>query len=625
MSFIHRVLQRLLGAVARMVCAAPGIIVTIGGLLAAASLIVILLRANIINNTNDLLSESYAPKRAYTELKNDFGSDYRYIILIQSPDVNLNRKAADEIGQYLETLKPQITTVLSKINFDSVKPRLLFTQTPEQLEKIAKQLTEQRDAQNQQQVKDKNVQQTALDLNSILSETNQKFNDPTYLHKKENWKDFTPFVKQFVSLLDKVSAQAEGKTLKDEVPEKSDQEDSDSSDANEMIAQHEYFSLQDGKSVLVFAYTGEPDKNGDTPFSETTAKIRDHLKEIQSKYPGATLELTGEPALDTDQIAESGSDATKASLITIGLIVALFFFSYRSFLRPTFALLVLIMAVLWSLAFTFLTVGHLNILSVAVIPMVLGIGIDFGIQILGRYEEELRNGRSLSDAVNQALQHTGVAIITGGSTTAAAFFTLCFNDFVGLAELGVIAGCSMVFCIVAALVVLPAMFLLRDRSRDAATLKASSADAAWKFIRTWDHDMVRNPWLWIVASILVSIAAAVSLPRLRFDYNLLNVNNPNAASMKVLFKVMDASKDNAGSEISTIYASVVADNIDQARELSAKLLALPRCGQGGIDSRPGSGRTGQEAAYHQTHRRSRVGTQRQAGHQCAGRYSQGPA
>ena len=424
-----------MGYVARLVCAFPGVIVTVGVLLTIASTWIVIARFNVVNNTSDLLSDKYESKITYNELLKDFGSDYRYILLIQSPDVAMNRAAADEIGQYLETLKPQISTVISKINFDSVKPRLLFTQTPEQLEDIEKKLSDQVDLQKQTQDKNKKAQQMALDLNSILAEAAEKFNDPTYLRKKENWKDFKPFVKQFVSILNKVSAQAEGKTVKQEIPKDSDDsnDDSDSADANEMIAEHEYLSFQKGTSILVIAYTDDahPDENADTPFSKTTTKIREHLKEISPKYPGATLELTGEPALDTDQIADSTSDTIKAMAITLSLIIGLFFVSYRSFLRPFFALLVLIMAVLWSLAFAFITVGHLNILSVAVIPMVLGIGIDFGIQILGRYEEELGHGRSINEAVMNALQHTGVAIITGGSTTAAAFFTLCFNDFVG--------------------------------------------------------------------------------------------------------------------------------------------------------------------------------------------------
>src|SRR5580698_4253983 len=117
MSLIHRVLQRIMGAVARLVCACPGVIVTVGVLLAAASIFIVCTRWNVLNNTNDLLSEKIASKRYYDELKKDFGSDYRYIVLIQSSDPAQNRRAADDVGKYLETLQPQITTVLSKIDF----------------------------------------------------------------------------------------------------------------------------------------------------------------------------------------------------------------------------------------------------------------------------------------------------------------------------------------------------------------------------------------------------------------------------------------------------------------------------------------------------------------------------
>jgi hopanoid biosynthesis associated RND transporter like protein HpnN len=577
MSLIHRVLQRIMGSVARLVCAFPGVILSVGVVLAVISTVIVITRWNVINNTSDLLSDKYPSKINYNELKKDFGSDYRYIVLIQSPDILQNRRAADEVGDYLRTLQPQITSVLSKIDFSSVKPRLLFTREPKDLETIEKQLADQVGVQKQTQEKNQKAQQMALDLNSILSEATAKFNDPTYLHKKENWQDFTPFVKQFVSILNKVSAQAEGKTVEQVAPDNSDSDDdSDSVDANEMIAEHEYFSLQGGKSVLVFAYTGQEEKDSASPFSNTTAKIRAELKTLQDKYPGATIQLTGEPALDTDIAEQSNADAMKAMMITVGLILLLFFVSYRTYLRPALAILVLIMAVLWSLGFALITVGHFNVLSIAVIPMVLGIGIDFGIQILGRYEEELGAGHTVQDSVQTALQHTGVAIITGGSTTAAAFFTLCFNDFVGLAELGVIAGASMIFCITANLVLLPAVFILKDRRADPAQLKMNSSNDTWKFIRTWDKDMVRKPWLWIVISILISIAAAISLPKLRFDYNLLHLDNQKAESVSALYKVMDASKDEKGAQVSTIYASVVANNLDDARDLSKKLLALPQ-------------------------------------------------
>jgi uncharacterized protein len=575
MSIIHRVLQRLMGLVARMVCAVPGIILAVAIILAAVAVGVLATRFTVVNNSSDLLSDKSAAKQSYNELVNDFGTDSRFIILIKSDDVAQNRKAADAIGPWLEALKPHVSTVLYKIDYSTIKPHLLFTTSIDQLKKIEEQVNNEAKAQQGDQSKST---QTSLDLNSILAEANAKFSD-SYLREKSNWKDFKPFVAQFVSILNKVSDQAEGKpspaAKKADDANKSGETDFDTGDADDLLAQHEYFSLEGGKALLVFAYPGEIEKDSPAPYSHTLASIRQHLIDLQGQFPGVEMKVTGEPALDDEQITTSTSDSIKAACITLCLILALFLFSYRAFLRPTLTFTALIMGVLWSLGFALISVGHFNILSIAVIPMVLGIGIDFGIQILGRYEEELGHNRSVEQSITTALEHTGVAIITGASTTAAAFFTLCFNNFVGLAELGVIAGCSMVFCLIANLIVLPAMFILRDRSRTAAQLAAQSSDSAWNFIHDWDHSMVRAPRFWIGVAIVISIASAISLPRLRFDYNLLHLQNSNAAPVKALYEVMDASKNDQGSEVSTIYSSVIADNVDQARDLSARLSALP--------------------------------------------------
>jgi len=563
-----------MGLTARLVCARPGLILALGVLLALASIWVVATRFVVINNTTDLLSDKIESKKNFNELLKDFGSDSRFIVLIQSPDTIKNRQAADEIGPYLETLKPQITTVLYKIDFSAVKQHLLFTRDTDELKRIADQI--EKEVADQKSTVQKS-EQIALDLNSILDEANQKFNDK-YLRKKENWKDFNPFVDRFVSILNKIAAQADGKTLAQENPTfPNDDTSFDDIDANEQIAQHEYFSLQDGHAVLVFAYPGEEEKDSDAPYSNTVEKIREHLKEmsLEPDYQGVTLKLTGEPALDADEMAATKIDTTKASCITLALILGLFFFSYRALLRPAFTFLVLIMGVLWSLGFALVTVGHFNVLSVAVIPMVLGIGIDFGIQILGRYEEELGVNCDIDRAITTTLQHTGVAIITGGSTTAAAFFTLCFNNFVGLSELGVIAGASMVLCIAANLLVLPAIFILRDRNHSPEELQAQSSNSAWHFIHNWDRDMVRTPWLWIGVATVISVISILSLPQLKFDYNLLHLDDPNADSVQTLYQVMDASKNDQGTQVSTIYASVVTDNLEEARDLSKKLLALP--------------------------------------------------
>ncbi len=339
-------------------------------------------------------------------------------------------------------------------------------------------------------------------------------------------------------------------------------------DVLEILEERQYISFDRGRALLVVGVRGKTEENSISPFTRTVGAIRVFLADLEKQYPDVKLGLTGEPVLNDDELQTSTRDPEHASLLTLVLIAFLFFFSYRSLERPIFAGVVLGMGIAWTFAFTMLVIGHFNIISFAVIPMVIGLGIDFGIQILGRYEEELGHERPVQEALQTALGVTGVAVLTGGSTTAAAFFTLCFNDFLGLRELGAIAGASMVLCLIANLVTLPAIFVIRDRPRSPKALKKQAANS-WGFMAPLDREMVRSPKTWLTVSILITVLSIWGISKVWFDYNLLHLQNQEMESVKVLHKIFRVSEN------STLFASVVANNLAEARELEKKLEALP--------------------------------------------------
>ena len=178
------------------------------------------------------------------------------------------------------------------------------------------------------------------------------------------------------------------------------------------------------------------EEKSDTPFTGVIQRVRKMVKEFRPQYPNVSIGVTGEPVLLDDELRQSEDDMKIATVITIALIAILFFFAYGEFSRPMLALLALLMSIVICLGLTTLFIGHLNIISQAFIVMILGLGIDFGIQFLGRYEEEVSLGRSAGEAVENTMATTGKALLTGGGTTAAAFYAMCFNDFTGLTELG---------------------------------------------------------------------------------------------------------------------------------------------------------------------------------------------
>src|SRR5690606_17945710 len=93
----------------------------------------------------------------------------------------------------------------------------------------------------------------------------------------------------------------------------------------------------------------------------------------------------------------------------------------------------------------------------------VGLGIDFAIHFIYRYDEERDKGLESLPAMQATLAGAGVENLTGAFSTAIAFWVLNLTDFVGIAELGTIAGTGIMLCYLAMITVLPSLMFLQER------------------------------------------------------------------------------------------------------------------------------------------------------------------
>lgn len=554
-----------MAVVARYATRYPWPILLVAVFLTAVSTYVAVHRFKVINNVAQLLDKNSPANRDYLKVQSEFGTDESYLVLIRSPDPTRNRLAADRVAEIMKRISPQIEQVYCKIDFSKIQNRFLFLLPEEQLKSVETEL--------KGTVKSVAKIAISLDLNSVLNQVDRSFKDE-YLRDPKNWEEFKPFIEKFCQMLNKVADAIEGKPSK---PHSKSSRKKASSQAEmfgdrpvtEIMAEHQYVTFEQGKAVLVVGVRGALEEGEVSPFTKTVAELRKELKGLEAEFLDVKFGLTGEPVLNDDELRMSTHDTAMASTITMSLIAMLFIVSYRMWARPVFAVLVLGMSMAWSFAFAMTAVGHFNIISFAVIPMVLGIGIDFGIQIMGRYEEELSLGHSIESALNTALCNTGVAVFTGGSTTAAAFFTICFNEFVGLRELGLIAGGSILLCLIGYLVVFPAILALKDRRTSAENLVRQAQASNWAFLAPADHALVRYPKAALLLTGIITILSVHGISKVRFDYNLLHLQNPGIESVRVLHEIFKISEN------STLFASVIADDLKHARDLEKRLETLP--------------------------------------------------
>lgn len=157
------------------------------------------------------------------------------------------------------------------------------------------------------------------------------------------------------------------------------------------------------------------------------------------------------------------ADLTRSGLIGfVGVLLVMLLYTRRLRTLPLVAA-PLFVATTWTLAFAHLAVGRLNIITGFLVAILLGLGVDFIIHLYLRYAELRRRGFTLDSATQDSLQSTGRAVISSALTTSAAFFVVCFADFVGYSEFGLIAGIGILISAGVALCLFFALNTLLER------------------------------------------------------------------------------------------------------------------------------------------------------------------
>ena len=338
-------------------------------------------------------------------------------------------------------------------------------------------------------------------------------------------------------------------------------------DGGQQAEQQLYITFGAGRIYLVTAQAAGPAVRG-----EAVARFRQSVSETELEVPGLNVGITGEPVLELDEMLQSQKDTTVATIISLVLVALIFIYGYHETGRPLKATVCLLVGLAYTMGFTTLTVGHLNILTITFLPILVGIAIDFGVHLITRYEEELRRGRPEKVALEKAIVNTGMGIFTGALTTAGAFFAMAATDFKGIQEMGIICGGGLMVSLVPMMTLLPVL-LLRGRQNvlDHQLGPALESKAA---VEVDKRARLENLWLRrpITTMSIVAVLTALALipaRQVEFDYNLLHMQSRGLPAVLFQDKLIKSSPR------SVLFGAIVATNAMQATNLIAILTNLP--------------------------------------------------
>jgi len=200
----------------------------------------------------------------------------------------------------------------------------------------------------------------------------------------------------------------------------------------------------------------------------------DHSKEIEkevekiiensNKPAGISVTATGDILKDPKVMRIIEEDMSKTSIVSLIGIIFILLFMFRSIKYGFLPLTSIIFGVLWTMGFLGLAGLGLNTMTSGTISMIMGIGIDFGIQIIVRFKQEFKTLDKKSamektmNAVMGPIWITTIAAIIG-------FQAMSLGELTLMADMGNIMSFGVFFCMFAAITVVPSLIVIIEKDK----------------------------------------------------------------------------------------------------------------------------------------------------------------
>jgi hopanoid biosynthesis associated RND transporter like protein HpnN len=292
--------------------------------------------------------------------------------------------------------------------------------------------------------------------------------------------------------------------------------------------------------------------------------IRDAARDLGlTPESGVRVRITGNPALNYEEMLGLAWDVGYAGVLSFALVTVILFLAFRSLRLVSAAAITLLCGLVWTAAFAAASVGALNLLSIAFGVLFIGLGVDFAIHLGMQYTEAVRRGADSVEAWREAMRRVGGSLVMCTITTAIGFYVFVPTDYRGVAELGLISGTGMIVILGQTITLFPALvtLLLGDNPRERLRPPIAFRLAPPRIVG-------RHPGIVTLAAGTIAVLAAVQLPHLRFDSNVLAIRDPGTESVQTFNDLL------ADSHTSPWTANAMARDLADAERRAGKIRAL---------------------------------------------------
>lgn len=218
---------------------------------------------------------------------------------------------------------------------------------------------------------------------------------------------------------------------------------------------------EDGSAALVTILVNS--QLSEQELRSQTKSVEKFVQKFDENHTEFRAGVTGTISMEIDTQAMMNRDNQILIPAAIVIVIVILYLAFRRLSDTGIPFLVLGLGALWMIGAMGLAGLSFSMVYVALVPIILGIGIDYTIHMLNRYYEERGEGLDSAESAVRSVKTVGVAVALTAITTIIGFASFGTSDMPPIRNFGFLAGAGVLFIFALSTTLLPSILTLRDR------------------------------------------------------------------------------------------------------------------------------------------------------------------
>jgi len=270
---------------------------------------------------------------------------------------------------------------------------------------------------------------------------------------------------------------------------------------------------------------------------KSTTEILEKLKIIDSKSDYITVEATGDSVISVEMNDVTTESNTVIMPLIFVVILAVLFISFRKVSYMVLPLIALLVSIVWLFGTMVLLGISFTVMSVALFPLLMGLGVDYSVHLSHNYRLELSKGSTPAEAIKTSVLEIGTAMFLAMLTTVIAFLSFLSASLAPLRDLGILLALGIIYTFITAITLQAAIRYLLDKRKQKFEKIKNQNFKLNQLMEKLAEIILGNQKKILAILLIVTIIAAVGATQIETGFNLQSFVPEGKTSIKVYHKL----------------------------------------------------------------------------------------